>query len=464
MTQPYVPSAPKLDRRQFALGLTGAAFAGLLGACTALRQGATGPAPRAYGQLEPDPAGLLDLPRGFRYRMISSFGDPMDDGFVVPDRADGMGCFALDRRRVALVRNHELQARHRETGPVRGAGDAALAAYDRNAQGEALPGGTTTIVYDLATGRVEGQHLSLLGTIRNCAGGTTPWGSWLTCEEDMTRAGSGVARDHGWVFEVPATARGLVDPVPLTAMGRFNHEAAAVDPRTGIVYLTEDRDDSLLYRFLPEQKGKLARGGRLQALGLVDASLSDSRNWNGVGLPQGAWQPVRWIDLDGVESPDDDLRRRGAAKGALLFARGEGIHYGDGELYFCCTSGGAAKLGQVMRYKPSPFEGQPQERSQPGRLQNFVESTDPSQLNFGDNLTVAPNGHLLVCEDQYTDVVANHLRGVTPEGQLYPFARLRAQTELAGACFSPDGSTLFVNVYSPGKTLAITGPWRAFVG
>ncbi|MGK6356643.1 alkaline phosphatase PhoX [Sphingomonas sp. DT-207] len=451
-----------LDRRQFALGLTGTAFAGLLGACTAMRHGATGPAPRAYGALEPDPAGFLDLPRGFNYRVISSFGDRMDDGFVVPDRADGMGCFALGGNRVALVRNHELQARHFDTGPIRRVASEQLAAYDRNARGDALPGGTTTIVYDLAAGKIERQHLSLVGTIRNCAGGMTPWGSWLTCEEDVTRAGNGVARDHGWVFEVPAGVRGLVEPVPLTAMGRFNHEAAAVDPRTGIVYLTEDRDDSLLYRFLPEEKGALARGGRLQALALVEPALIDSRNWNGVALPQGQWAATRWVDLDAVESPDDDLRQRGAAKGALLFARGEGIHYGDGELYFCCTSGGAAKLGQVMRYRPSRFEGQAQERSEPGRLQNFVESADPSHLNFGDNLTVAPNGHLIVCEDQYTDMVDNHLRGVTPDGQLYPFARLRAQTELAGACFSPDGSTLFVNAYSPGKTLAITGPWSAF--
>ncbi|WP_447725800.1 alkaline phosphatase PhoX [Sphingomonas koreensis] len=451
-----------MDRRQFALGLTGTAFAGLLGACTAMRYGATGPAPRAYGPLEPDPAGFLDLPQGFSYRVISAFGDRMDDGFVVPDRADGMGCFALDRRRVALVRNHELQARHLDTGPIRGAASPRIAAYDRNDAGAALPGGTTTIVYDLATGKIERQHLSLVGTIRNCAGGTTPWGSWLTCEEDLTRAGNGVARDHGWVFEVPANAQGLAEPVPLTAMGRFNHEAAAVDPRTGIVYLTEDRDDSLLYRFLPEAKGRLARGGRLQALALVEPGLTDSRNWNGVALPQGQWAATRWVDLDGVESPDDDLRKRGGAKGALLFARGEGIHFGKGELYFCCTSGGAAKLGQVMRYRPSRFEGQARDKSEPGRLQNFVESADPAQFNFGDNLTVAPNGHLIVCEDQYTNPVDNHLRGITPAGELYAFARLRAQTELAGACFSPDGSTLFVNVYSPGKTLAITGTWSTF--
>ena len=454
-----------LDRRRFLLALTGTAFAGLLGACTSTRQGQARAALRAYGGLVPDPEGLLDLPTGFRYRVISSFGERMDDGFVAPDNFDGMGCFPLDADRVVLVRNHELKADEQEAGPVRRGSHASVSSYDRNARGEVLPGGTTTLTFDLRSGRIEAQHLSLVGTIRNCAGGTTPWGSWLSCEEDVTRAGEGVGRDHGWVFEVPARTRGLVAPTPLTAMGRFNHEAAAVDPRTGIVYLTEDRDDSLLYRFLPNSKGDLVRGGRLQALALAEPGLVDSRNWNnGAGLPRGHWKATRWVDVDGVESPDDDLRLRGHAHGALLFARGEGIHFGDGEFYFCCTSGGAAQLGQIMRYKPSRFEGQPEERSEPGQLQNFIESTDASQLNFGDNLTVAPNGHLLICEDQYTDTVTNHLRGITPSGEYYSFARLHAQTELAGACFSPDGSTLFVNVFSPGKTLAITGPWTAFAG
>lgn len=114
-----------------------------------------------------------------------------------------------------------------------------------------------------------------------------------------------------------------------------------------------------------------------------------------------------------------------------------------------------------MRYKPSASEGQAGEADAPGRLQLFVESTSTAMLNFGDNLTVAPNGHLIVCEDQYTDVVDNHLRGITPQGAVYSFARLHAQTELAGACFSPDGRTMFVNLYSPAKTLAITGPWNA---
>lgn len=441
-----------MNRRDFTTALAMAAFAGLAGCAS--RAGPLAASPPAG--LVPDPDGILDLLPGYRYRIISRLGDRMDDGHVVGDRADGMGCFAAGRGRVILVRNHELGPRHQDAGPFHGR--AVAASYDRLADGTALPGGTSTLIYDVARNRVEAQFQSLAGTIRNCAGGTTPWGSWLTCEEDVTRAGDGVGKDHGWVFEVPAAARGLVDPVPLKAMGRFNHEAVAVDPATGIVYLTEDRSDSLFYRFLPARRGRLAEGGRLQALALMAGD--DTRNWTGLDFPARATRPVRWIDLDGTDSADDDLRRRGHAAGAARFARGEGIHFGAGELYFCCTSGGAAKLGQIFRYRPSPQEGQPGERERPGVLENFVESTSPAMFNFGDNLTVAPNGHLVVCEDQYTDPVDNHLRGVTPSGQVYTIGRCRLQTELAGACFSPDGRVLFVNLYSPAMTLAISGPWR----
>ncbi len=452
--------SPLLTRRGFALG--SAAFAGLaLAACapTGLRGSRQG---LGYGPLRADPAGLLDLPEGFSYRIVSRFGDRMDDGFVVPDRADGMGAFPLDGRRVALVRNHELRPSHQPDGPFPTGDTTGLRGYDA-AEGRPLPGGTTTIVYDLHAGRVEAEYLSLAGTIRNCAGGTTPWGSWLTCEEDVTRAGSGGAtRDHGWVFEVPAEARGLAEPVPLTAMGRFNHEAAAVDPRTGMVYLTADREAGLFYRFRPERAGRLREGGRLQALAFAEADRpADSRNAGGVTLPLQQWQRVRWVDLDEVESPGDDLRVRGHARGGVLFARGEGVHFAGGDLYFCCTSGGAAGLGQVMRYRPSRFEGRSDERGTPGGLQVFVESSDAETLNYCDNLTLAPTGHLILCEDQGRAPERNHLRGVTPQGTVYPLALLHEPTELAGACFSPDGSILFVNLYHPARTLAIAGPWES---
>ena len=447
-----MPNQFTINRRRFGVGLA-ASLSGLAVAGCARRTAALAdaglPGTTGYGALVPDPAGFLDLPAGFSYATISQFGQAMDDSHVVPDRADGMGCFALGGGRHALVRNHELSPRHIADGAYRGAATPGRA-FDRLPDGRALPGGTTTIVIDDKSGRVVSQHLSLAGTIRNCAGGTTPWGTWLTCEEDLTRAGDGVGHDHGWVFEVPAGARGLVDPQPLRAMGRFNHEAAAVDPRTGIVYLTEDRDDGLLYRFLPDRPGRLAAGGRLQALALLDPARTDSRNWTGAELAEHQWLPVRWIDLDGIDSPDDDLRLRGARRGALRFARGEGIHWGEGELFFCCTSGGAAKLGQIMRLRPDAGGD---------RLQLFVESHGKGELDFGDNLTVAPTGHLVACEDQYTDVVANRLIGVTPAGETYVLGALHAQTELAGACFSPDGRTLYVNAYSPARTLAITGPW-----
>jgi secreted PhoX family phosphatase len=433
------------DRRHF-LRATGAAFAALAasGCVRAPLSGVASSKSVGYGELISDPAGMLDLPSGFSYRVISSLGDAMTDGGSVPDKADGMGCFDLGNGKWSLVRNHELS-------PDNDSGGATGHAYDTVARSMApLPGGTTTIILDANTLAVERQYRSLSGTIRNCAGGVTPWGSWLSCEENVSRADGRINKDHGYVFEVPADSRGPVDPVPLKAMGRFNHEAAAVDPATGIVYLTEDRGDSLFYRFIPTRPGKLADGGRLQAL--VVENASDTRNWSDKTVASGLWLNVRWVDVDDVESPNDDLRVRGAAAGASLFARGEGIWMGNGELYFACTNGGAAKLGQIFRLKPGRVQDQ---------LQLFFESSDPNQFNYGDNLTVAPNGHLIVCEDQYTDDAVNYLRGVDTDGIAYPLGRLRMKTELAGACYASDGRTLFLNIYSPTRTLAITGPWRA---
>ena len=432
------------DRRRFLA--TGSAFAALVasGCQTRMTAGASAGEATGYGPLLPDPEGLIDLPEGFSYRVISKLGDAMDDGLTVPDDADGMGCFDLGNGKIALVRNHELS-------PGADPGGELSAGYGRGPDGTILPGGTTTVVLDAVTLRVERQHRSLAGTIRNCAGGITPWGSWLTCEEPGSR-GMKQALAHGYVFEVPATATGMVDPVPLKAMGRFNHEAACVDPATGIVYMTEDRDDGLLYRFIPAVKGQLAQGGRLQALALE--GIADSTNSKSAALAPGQLQSGRWVDLDNVEAPEDDLRLRGAAAGATIFARGEGIWMGRDELYFCCTSGGAAGLGQIFRLAPG-------RGGKPDRLELFFESESRDQFNYGDNLCIAPNGHLIVCEDQYTDVVDNHLRGIDRLGRPYDFARLRLQTEFAGACFSPDGKVLFVNAMSPARTLAITGPWIA---
>lgn len=449
-----------ISRRQFGFGLGSIAFAGL-----AARTMAQGPIAgmnevRGLGPLVRDPNNLIDLPKGFDYRVISRLGNIMDDGFLVPNAADGMGAFHLGKGKVALVRNHELSVGS-DGGPFTGPVRRDFNAYDRMADDKSmpLPGGTTTLIYDMKTGQRQAEWLSLSGTIRNCSGGITPWGSWLTCEENMTKAGNGVGKDHGYIFEVPATHRGLVTPVPLKAMGRFNHEAACIDPRTGVAYLTEDRGDSLLYRFIPSEKGQLAKGGRLEALAFVEADIKDTRNWTAVQISKGKQYRVKWVPIDNPESPDDNLRKQGAAKGAALFARGEGIFWGKGELFFACTNGGAAKYGQIFRYVPAVNEGYSGEGDAPGMIDLYMESTNAAFYNYGDNLCVMPNGHLMVCEDQYTDISDNHIRGIDNAGRTYMIAKARVQTEFAGGCFSPDGSTMFVNLMKPTVTLAIRGPW-----
>ena len=458
-----------LSRRLFMAGAaTSVAFAGFAQRSDAQNAVTYVDEVYGYGPLVKDPQSIFDLPQGFSYQVISQAGETMSDGFLAPHKMDGMGAIPLGPDRVALVRNHELKPEDGNYGPFgyqrrlapRFGGSRA---FDIGADGIPMPGGTTTLVYNTRSRQLESQHLSLVGTAINCSGGITPGGSWLTCEETNMRAGKPGRQDHGWVFEVPANARGLVEPVPIKAMGRFRHEATCTDPRTGIVYLTEDQDDGLFYRYLPNDRNRLQAGGKLQALGFTGAS-GETRNWAEVAFEPRAWRNAVWIDMDGVESSDDDLRKRGAAKGAAVFARGEGLHWGKGEMYFTATSGGAAKIGQIFRYVPSAQEGQAAERTAAGRLQLFVESRNPLHFDFVDNIIVAPWGHLIACEDKYTDNPVNHLKGILPDGRVYTLGRnvFQGNAELAGACFSPDGSTLFLNIYWPGITLAITGPWRNF--
>ena len=423
-----------------------------------------------YGPLLPDPKGLLELPSGFSYRVISQAGESMADGLLVPGAFDGMGCFDIGPDRVALVRNHELGPEDSDQGAFGIGGRLAHKlpkdrAYALSGEGLPLAGGTTTVVYDLKSGETISQHLSLAGTAVNCAGGITPWGSWLSCEETTLKAGADSNRDHGYVFEVAADARSPIDPVPLKAMGRFKHEAACIDPSTGVVYMTEDVQNGLFYRFLPHDRRRLAAGGRLQALALVGVPKdADTRNLPGQEtIKPGAWVETRWIDMDGVDNPGNDLRLRGHAKGAALFARGEGLWWGQGELYFTATSGGPAGAGQIFRYVPSAREGQAGEADQPGRLQLFVESRNKNVMDYADNITISPLGQIVVCEDRYSETKPNHIRGVTPTGKVYTLARnvFKGNAEFAGACFSPDDRILFVNIQWPGITLAITGPWAS---
>ncbi len=424
-----------------------------------------------FGKLRPDPNGILDLPKGFSYAVISRYGEEMDDGLLVPARHDGMAAFSGDDGTIRIVCNHENPARVQRYGAF-GAHAERLDRIDRSKVYDfgkgSTPGtgGTTTIVYDPRERRRKRIHLSLAGTEINCCGGPTPWGSWLSCDELFRDPGSnfewsGVANreeKHGYVFEVPAALEGPSNPLPLTAMGRFEHEAAAVNPATGIVYMTEDRHQSLLYRFIPNVPGKLREGGRLQALGIKGFPEFDTRNWTGrQKLQPGTRLAATWVDLEEPDVVENDLRFRGREKGATIFARGEGLCYADGEFFITATIGGADRLGQVFNYRPSPDEGTPAEVSNPGRLALLAESSSDSLLRHADNLTMSPWGDLIVCED-----TAGHcgLVGMQMNGMQYPVAdNAYTNSELAGVCFSPDGSTLFVNIQERGMTVAIIGPW-----
>lgn len=420
---------------------------------------------RGYGPLERDPRGLLDLPGGFGYRIISRTGAPMDDGLRVPGLPDGMHAFPGGTDRVRLIRNHELTPGSPETAFVHlpaGPDDRVRARmYDR-AVGW---GGVTTLVYDTRAMRLEREFLTLAGTLRNCAGGATPWGSWISCEEIVLNRGeAGADRDHGFNFEVPAGADGLLTAAPLTAMGRFNHEAVGVEPKSGLVYQSEDRPDGLFYRFIPRSPGELGKGGRLEALAIQGSPHIFTGNWDiRRRLPTGIGMPVSWVALDSVEAPGDGLRFQGRERGAAAFAGGEGISVesdrngGPARVWLICTAGGRNKRGQLWCYRPSPYEGTPREREAPGTLELFVEPNDSRLLNRGDNICVAPTGDLVVCEDSKA---VQRLLGITPEGAIYVLAaNPRADSEFAGATFSPDGTTLFVNLQVSGLTLAITGPW-----
>lgn len=398
----------------------------------------------------------MDLPDGFSYRVISRVGETMNDGFMVPGRPDGMGAFAGQNGRVIVVRNHENSPTPLDNSPF-GADNELLSRlkpdqlYDFGQAKKPGLGGTTTFVYNEVSGEIEQQYLSLAGTYRNCAGGITPWNSWLTCEEDVTRRKGATEKDHGFVFEVPAQESPLLaSPRPIKAMGRFNHEAVAVDPRTGIVYQTEDRHDGLVYRYIPDTPGQLYAGGRLQALAIVDQPSLDTRNWEQRTLSVNQTVRVQWIDLEDVLSPEDDLRMQGFELGAARFARGEGMWWGDDELYFACTNGGPRKLGQVFRFQPAVD-------SDHGSLELFAESEDKSILHHCDNLTIAPWGDVILCEDNGE---VNYIRGINQAGAIYDFACNRSSSsEFAGLVFSPSGKTLFVNIQENGDTLAITGPW-----
>lgn len=422
---------------------------------------------------------LLQLPEGFSYTSFSWTGDPMEDGNPVPGAHDGMGVvgYANNGRDIVLVRNHEL-----------GTSDTLIKApgmYDAVTlpDGRRPGGGNTNVYYPLNGGDVRTVP-SLGGTRTNCAGGTTPWGTWLSCEENVTDHTADGGRKHGYVFEVSADPS-RTSGVPIVAMGRYKHEAVAVDPANSHVYLTEDnRNMSPIYRFIPDdrsqQPGSLERGGRLQAAKvrgvhyaqLLTPVLGDSYELEWVDIPD----PDMATDANGASGPYIQAREAGA----LTISRGEGIWYHEGMMYIVDTSAGSNDSGAPGRGKGAVWMLDTAAR----RMRCVFASPDAVVGNNPDNITISPRGGVVLCEDgggvEDQFGFGERIMGLKTSGESFIFAKNNVvltedqiaaagkrvpardyrNQEFAGATFDPEGEILFLNIQTPGITFAISGPWQ----
>lgn len=467
-----------MNRRDFLGGLGLAAggsyllFNGFSERARALVRGAELSSMRAYGygQLSAIPSRntnetVLALPKGFEYTIIGKQGKTMTDGRPTPPKHDGMAAFRVGSE-LRLVRNHEVT---NSRLPIQGSAIGSSNHYD-----ETAGGGTTTLVVDTKTREIIKDFVSLSGTLVNCAGGSTPWGSWISCEETTLgstviadskgKKSGGFAKPHGYCFEVPASADTNLPPVPLKAMGRFVHEAVSVDAKSGVVYLTEDNNPAGLYRFLPKRARRLSEGGELQILKIRGKDSFDTRKNQKIGeVLDVEWMTIGNPDPEEADVDPSAVFKQGAARGAAMFARLEGCAIdAKGRFYFDSTSGGDGRGGQIWMYEPVSKDA--------GRLTLKFESPDRKVLDMPDNMCLEPHtGRLFICED--SDYVGeggspdNFIRILTPDGKMADFARNVSSiptSEFAGSTFSPDGKTLFCNLQVLGITIAIWGDWKNF--
>ncbi|MEV0177268.1 alkaline phosphatase PhoX [Streptomyces sp. NPDC050803] len=423
-----------------------------------------------YGPLIPDPDGILALPAGFSYRVLTYSGrTKLESGEFTPSNHDGTAAFRGPRGTTLLVNNHELK------GP-RANWDHPVPLTEGLVYDPAASGGCT-VVEVRPDGRVA-EWVGIAGTSTNCAGGSTPWGTWLTCEENSDKAGvNGMTKDHGYVFEVdPADRRANRDPKPLKFFGRYDHEAVVIDPRRGHAYLTEDasKPNGLFFRWTPPKGFEYGRGrfrtladdaGVLQAPRCFDSGgqfVDDLSRATKVGTVYG----VDWIDVPDRDAQTVAVRNQFAAGEITRARKLEGMWWGDGGAYIVSSyareeSPGAPHDGQVWFYDPK-------RRTLTLKVLLGV-NPDPSvdgAFDGPDNITVSPYGGIVLAEDGEG---VSHLFGATDSGRTYPIARndLNVGTEeepeyseFAGVTFSPGGRTLYANIQKPGILLAITGPWK----
>jgi secreted PhoX family phosphatase len=378
--------------RAAVLGGTSAALGGTLwrgAAHAAPAQPGTGP----YGPLGSPDANGIRLPSGFTSRVVARSGQRVGStSYTWHNAPDGGACYA-DGTGWIYVSNSEIN-----------------------------PSGGASAVTFSSTGAITGAYRILSNTRQNCAGGKTPWNTWLSCEEV----------DRGYVYETDPW--GAKAAVRRDAMGRFKHEAAAADPVRRVVYLTEDVTDGCFYRFRPTTWGDLSSG-------TLEVLVAGS----------GTSGPVTWAR---VPDPSGATATRSQVSGAKRFNGGEGCYYANDTCWFT-TKGD----NRVWQYNAA---AQTLELAYDDSL--VTSGTAP--LTGVDNVTGSASGDLFVAEDGGSmDICV-----ITPGDVVAPFLRVDGQSasEITGPAFSPDGTRLYFSSQrgtsgssSGGITYEVKGPFRA---